>query len=174
MSSSDIADKWAREWIAAKDGAKTAYAAKASGLANLAIAQKAKMITNWTASINGGRWERRLGAYANNDKMKDAYEASLDGISELTAPQKLKIENSVDLKRYLDGKLGDVLDEFKDQTTSGNTTVPSGISDVGLRQMLMSGLMAFESNLSSSSTTAEIYTAVQSYMNTFYGWPTVA
>ena len=168
----DAADKFAAGWIAAKPRAIAQYAAVASTLAQKAIDNQTKLLTNFTKAVQDGKWADGLRKYVGNKKMENLYTDKLNSITTITAAEKMKIEASVQLKQYLQNQLAAVIVIFKAAQT-GAVGVPTGISDVGLKQLIMSGIISQESALSSSSTPQAIYAACSAYMGTHYGFPTV-
>ena len=164
------AEKFAQGWLNSKPRAITQYASVASGLAQKAIDQQAKLLLNFTNSVNSGKWANGLRKFVGNDRMEVLYTEKLNSIDEITDAEKMKIELSVQVKQYLRSQLDAVLTLFK-EAVAGTTTVPANLTDVALNQMLMSGIIAFEASLSAQSTPVQVYTACQAYMNTHYGWP---
>ena len=173
VTPAEAAEKFAREWLQAKPTAIANYAAVASTLAQAAINQKAALLTNFAAAVNNGSWERGLQKYVGNNRLENLYTEKLNSITAITDAEKLKIENSVELKQYLESQLAGVLAIFK-AASSGERTVPAGLTDVGLRSMLMSGILSFEEQFTLSSTAQQIYDLVDDYMGSHYGWPNAA
>ena len=169
----EAAEKFAREWLQSKPTAIANYAAVASTLASKAIAQQATLLANFTTAVQNGSWAAGLRKYAGNDRMEQLYTEKLNSITAITDAEKLKIENSVELKQYLETQLTAVLAIFK-AAASGERTVPAGLTDVGLRSMLMGGILSFEESFTLSSTAQEIYDQVDDYMGSHYGWPNAA
>ena len=165
----EAAEKFAQGWENSKPRAILNYAAVASTLAQKAINQQAKLLTNFTKAINDGKWAKGLQKYVGNNKMENLYTDKLNAITGITDSEKMKIEISVQLKQYLRTQLAAVLALFK-AAGAGTVTVPSNVSDVGLNQMLMSGIINSEPNLTNQSTPAQIYTACSPYMASHYGW----
>ena len=166
----EAAEKFATGWLNSKPTAITNYASVASALAQRAIDKKADLLANFTAAVNNGSWERGLSRYVGNSKMEDLYTEKLNSITVITDAEKLKVENSVAVKQYLETQLAAVLTLFEN-ASSGETTVPVGITEVGLKQMLMSGIISFEAVLPVQTPPATIYNAVSDYMSSHYGWP---
>lgn len=172
VTPAQAAEKFAREWLESKPTAITNYSAVANALAGRAIAAQATMITRWTAAVTGAtsKWRVALQRYVGNNKMETLYTQKLNSITEITDAQKAKISASVTVKQFLRGRLDAVLTLYKNANT-GQRTVPAGITDVGLRQMLMSGILNSEPDLSASSTDEQIRAATVAYMGSHYGWP---
>lgn len=168
-----LAEKFAREWLEAKPEAITNYVAIASTIAQRTIDSKQKMIDNFTAVMATQKFENRLRRYVGNELMGNAYSQALNGKAAITDAEKLKVQNDITLKRALGQNIDATLTLYKN-AASGNVTVPPGITDVGLRTMLIQGINAEQWTLDSKSTPQAIYEATASYMQNNLGWPTAA
>ena len=165
-------EKFNEGWIASKTSAIVNYTAASNTYAQLAINERAKALTALQkAFAAGGSWETGLQKYVGNDLMGQAYEDSMNNITTLAPYQIDKIVESVKIKQHLASIEAAVLTLFKNQGTQGKTTVPANITDIGLLPMLMGGMLSYEATLTTQSTPAQVYTKIQAFMNTSYGWP---
>ena len=167
-----IGQKFNREWIASKDEAKTNYAAAAAGIPDALVAAKSTMLTNYAAALNGGKLERGIAPYRNNTLLSDLFSQSLDLITTL-APAKInKVSNDVRLKRYLGGLIPDIITALK-AATSGNVTVPTGLTDDALAPLIVQAINKNQGELSQTSTAAQVLTAISTDLTTL-GFPNKA
>lgn len=168
----NIGRKFDREWIAAKDDAKTNYAAAASTIPDKIIAQKATMKTNYAAAIDDGKLERGLAPYRNNNRLRDLYNGALDAITTLNAAKVEKVVRDVRLKRYLAGLIPDVITLLKG-ASSGERTVPTGLADDALSPIIVQVINKNQGTLSDTSTAAQVLTAISTDLGTL-GFPNKA
>jgi len=167
-----IGDKFDREWQAAKPIAKANYASVASQIPDRLIAAKDNMIARYTAAINGGKLERGIAPYRNNDRLSNLYSQGLDAITAITAEKKAKVARDVALKRTLASHIPAIITTLK-AASSGELTVPTGLADDALAPIIVQAINANQASLSTTSTAAQILTAIGSTLTTL-GFPNKA
>jgi len=167
-----IGQKFNREWIAGKDEAKTNYAAAAPNIPDRLVAAKATMLTNYAAALNGGKLERGIAPYRNNNRLRDLYNSSLDAITAIPQPKIDKVVRDVQLKRYLAGLIPDIITALKG-ASSGERTVPTGLADDALSPIIVQVINKNQESLSTTSTAAQVLTAISTDLGTL-GFPNKA
>lgn len=167
-----VAQKFNREWIASKDVAKTNYAAQAANIPDLLVAAKATMKTNYAAAIDGGKIESGIAPYRNNSRLQDLHAAALDAIDAIEAPKLAKVERDVELKRYLGGLVGPIITLLK-AATSGNVTVPTGLTDDAISPIIIQAINKNQNSFSSVSSAATVLSGISADLTTL-GFPNAA
>lgn len=167
-----IAQKFDREWQASKPVAKANFAAVASQIPDKLIAAKDTMIARYTAAINGGKLERGIAPYRNNDRLSTLYGQSLDSITSLPAAKIEKVSRDVALKRTLAAHIPAIITSLKG-ASSGELTVPTGLADDALAPIIVQAINSQQSTLSSTSTAAQVLTAISATLTTL-GFPNKA
>jgi len=167
-----IGQKFNREWIASKDEAKTNYASAAATIPDRLVAAKATMLTNYAAALNGGKLERGIAPYRNNNRLRDLYDQSLDAITAIPQAKLDKVVRDVQLKRYLAGLIPSIITTLK-AASSGELTVPTGLADDALAPIIVQTINKNQDSLSTTSTAAQVITAISSDLTTL-GFPNKA
>ena len=171
---SQIADKFEREWLEAKEGAIEGYTQVASTLAQKAIDAKQTMINNFVAVMATSKYEDRLAPYVGSNLMETAYTQAMNAKVAITDAEKLKLQRDVELKRALSANFIATIAIYKAQTEVGEVIPPVGLPDNALTPMLVQGVNANQFNLSAGSTPQAIYEATKEYMVEFLGWTKIA
>ena len=94
-SSSNIADKFEREWLQSKPTAITGYSDVANTLAQKAINNKQKMITNFLTVMATSKYEDSLRKYVGNNLLADLYNQGVTAKTSFTDTQKQKFQRSL-------------------------------------------------------------------------------
>ena len=168
-----LAAKFAREWLESKPDAIIGYVAVASQLAARTIASKDKMIANFTAVMATTKFEDRLQPYVGSDLMGNAYTQALAAKIVITDAEQLKVERDITLKRSLAVTIDEVIAVYVAQVDSGEVNPPAGVTNQGLRAMLIQGINANQYRLSSGSSAQETYDNTKNYMSTNLGWTVI-